>query len=227
MSKHGSEPDEALGPAVNGLDALKSLIIENAAREETQGLDGGKIPLESDYIEDGTDIEVIEEPVALFCGSGPEVEAAATLAANCGFNVELAVNEADEDLALAMPQARKIHVTPDFEDFVAACGIGKNHFVCIFEDDITDCELILSQCLASDACYLGLSGDMQKRSEVFARLKEDGAPDAELAAVCCPIGLNIRAVTPAQLAVGVVAELLAARGGTLKRLRHGERARPR
>lgn len=221
MARRGTEPQEAIEPALDGFDMLKDLIVDNAAQENI-----GNLPAtESDYVEDGETGEVVGDPVALFCGSGPEVEACSRLASACGFAVEFAVGSENENVAPGVPHARKIHVVPGFEDLVAACGIDRNYFVCIFEHDVEDCELILSQCLASDALYIGLQGDPQKRAEVFGLLKEDGAPDAELAAVCCPIGLNVRASTPDQLAVGVVAELLAAKGGTLKRLRHQEQPR--
>ena len=62
-------------------------------------------------------------------------------------------------------------------------------------------------------------GSRTKREQVYAALRKQGVPDAELAAVCCPIGLSIEAETPQQIAVSIVAELLAARAGTLVRLR--------
>ena len=43
-----------------------------------------------------------------------------------------------------------------------------------------------------------------------------------LAAVCCPIGLTSEAETPQQIAVSIVAELLAVQAGSLKRLRFEE-----
>jgi xanthine dehydrogenase accessory factor len=42
--------------------------------------------------------------------------------------------------------------------------------------------------------------------------------------VCCPIGLSIRAETPQQIAVSVVAELLAAKGNVLPQLRNAQGA---
>ena len=67
--------------------------------------------------------------------------------------------------------------------------------------------------------YIGMIGSKSKREQVYAFLRAQGVPDAELAAVRCPIGLSIGAETPRQIAVSVVAELLAARAGTLQRLR--------
>ena len=53
----------------------------------------------------------------------------------------------------------------------------------------------------------------------FDTLRAQGVSDAALDKVCCPIGLGIGADTPQQIAVSVVAELMAARAGTLEALR--------
>ena len=78
---------------------------------------------------------------------------------------------------------------------------------------------MLAQALTSHAQYVGMIGSKTKREQVYAALRKQGVPHAELAAVCCPIGLSIEAETPQQIAVSIVAELLAARAGTLVRLR--------
>ena len=73
--------------------------------------------------------------------------------------------------------------------------------------------------IESHAFYIGVWASPEERGDLFAKLKEMGVPDAELAPVCCPIGLSVYAENPVQASVAVVAELLAARAGTLGRLR--------
>ncbi len=220
MPRRGSEPDEAIGPVLDGFAALPEYedapvpdifqVNEIAAPEEE--LLPVAVPAQG---------EDIAHPVALICGYNEDAAAMASLAADCGFEVELAINA--ETAEVDCPAATQIHCVPDYDNLVGICGIERNYFVCIFEDDMLECEVLLSQALASDACYLGLSAGAQKKDEIFAALRADGAPDAELAAVCCPMGLNIRPKNSVEKAVGIVAELLAARGVTLKRLRHEPR----
>ncbi len=158
-------------------------------------------------------------PVLLLCGGGQISVEVARLAHACGFVVDV-VDETEEFAnAERFPMARQCVVLPGFENLVKACGIGCRHYVAIFTEDHSSDRNALAQSLTSHAQYIGLLGDRNKREQVYAELRTDGVPDAELAAVCCPMGLRIGAQGPQQIAVAVVAELLAARAGTLMRLR--------
>ena len=74
---------------------------------------------------------------------------------------------------------------------------------------------VLAQALKTDAFYIGMIGSSSKKASVYKALRAQGVSDAALDKVCCPIGLGIGA----QIAVSVVAELMAARAGTLGALR--------
>jgi len=63
--------------------------------------------------------------------------------------------------------------------------------------------------------YLGLIGSRAKVLKVFDALAAEGIPRDRLAGLHAPVGLDIGAVTPAEIAVSVVAELVAARSGRL------------
>jgi len=66
---------------------------------------------------------------------------------------------------------------------------------------------------ARDLKYLGLIGSRAKVSRIFARLLEEGMPQECLTRVHAPIGLDIGAVTPAEIAISIMAELIAIRRG--------------
>lgn len=209
MAKRSREPEEAFGPMLDGTEEIASLArhLEKPAAET---------PAEES-------LPVPEEPqVALICGSGEVALAVARLAAECGFLVELAVAAAPESGDELAELAQVRHILLDDDDFVAACDIDRNHYVCIFDENAENCRHILSQCMPSDAAYLGVDADAGLAAEIISGLKAAGAPDAELAAICCPMGLNIGACGASQKAVAIVAELLAARSGVLKRLRFAD-----
>ncbi|MBP7570081.1 MAG: XdhC family protein, partial [Acidobacteria bacterium] len=63
--------------------------------------------------------------------------------------------------------------------------------------------------------YLGLIGSRAKVLKVMDALAQEGVPRERLEALHAPIGLDIGAVTPAEIAVSIVAELVAARSGRL------------
>lgn len=212
MSKKRKEPIEGLGPALNGLDLPLPLAIEAEPGPEEE-------------LWQPDDLEMAEvapdfEPRVLIIGSNEEALATGALASPCGYEVAwAALQEKTADIEQKMADA-KIFALAGFEDIIADCDIDRGTFVCIFLEDPDACELILNQCLASDAFYIGLAAKGEIRDEIFQALKEDGAPDAELAAIAAPMGLNIGADTPEQRAVAIVAEMLAARAGKLKKLRH-------
>jgi xanthine dehydrogenase accessory factor len=61
--------------------------------------------------------------------------------------------------------------------------------------------------------YLGLIGSRAKVRRIYDFLQEEGLPPACLERVHAPIGLDIGAVTPAEIAVSIAAELIAVRRG--------------
>lgn len=158
-------------------------------------------------------------PLLLLCGGGHVSLEVAALAHACGFVVDVADDRPEFSDPARFPMARRCLTLPGFENLVEACGIGRRHYVAIVTRGHSFDREALAQALASHAQYIGMIGSRTKREQVYAGLRAQGVPDAELAAVRCPIGLSVGAETPQQIAVSVVAELLAARAGTLQRLR--------
>ncbi len=209
MAKRRREPEEALGPSIDGMDQLERL--ELALRPQ----------LEPEVEEEPEVWNEPEEPqTALGCGNGEIALACARLSSECVFLIELATTAPPEPGDELAALADAVHVLDNYDDFVKECEVDSNHYVCVFCDDADESVHILYQCLSSDAVYLGAWADKGLRQEIFGKLKAAGAPDAELAAICCPMGLGIGAQSPEQDAVAVVAEMLAARCGVLKRLRY-------
>lgn len=78
---------------------------------------------------------------------------------------------------------------------------------------------VLERVLAAEgeAAYIGMIGSLGKRDALYAALLADGTAPAALAAVHSPIGLDIGAQTPGEIAVSIMAEIIgvrAARNGT-------------
>ncbi|HKE86464.1 MAG TPA: XdhC/CoxI family protein [Vicinamibacterales bacterium] len=63
--------------------------------------------------------------------------------------------------------------------------------------------------------YLGLIGSKAKVKRIFDALREEGVPAVALRSVHAPIGLDIGAITPQEIAVSIVAELIAAKHGKI------------
>jgi len=91
--------------------------------------------------------------------------------------------------------------------------------VVLTHDDKFDLPMIRGA-LASDAFYVGWIGSHRNQERRRGLLREDGVTDDELARICGPTGLDIGANTPAETAVSILGEIIAARsgrsGGSLK-----------
>ena len=204
-------PEHAVQPegATVGLDAVNPLLEKRKGRPGLVDVDGRIF-----YVE-----PLDAPPVLLLCGGGHVSLEVARLAHSCGFVVDVVDDREEFSNAGRFPMARHCRVLPGYENLVQTCDIGRRHFVAIITRGHSFDREALAQALTSHAQYVGMIGSRTKREQVYAALRKQGVPDAELAAVCCPIGLSIEAETPQQIAVSIVAELLAARAGTLVRLR--------
>ena len=79
---------------------------------------------------------------------------------------------------------------------------------------------VLKQALASDSPYIGLLGSRRRGAAILERLREEGLTDEQLARIHVPVGLDIGAETTAEIALSIVAEMLAVmrgrNGGSLR-----------
>lgn len=205
-------PEHAVQPegVTVGLEAVTPLLETRKGRPGLVDVDGRILY----YVE-----PLDAPPVLLLCGGGHVSLEVARLAHSCGFVVDVVDDREEFSNAERFPMARHCRVLPGYENLVQTCDIGRRHFVAIITRGHSFDREALAQALTSHAQYVGMIGSRTKREQVYAALRKQGVPDAELAAVCCPIGLSIEAETPQQIAVSIVAELLAARAGTLVRLR--------
>jgi len=69
----------------------------------------------------------------------------------------------------------------------------------------------LTAALPSKAGYVGLLGARRRLPERLARLRADGIPEAAIARLCAPIGLDIGGKAPWEVAVSVIGEIMARR----------------
>jgi xanthine dehydrogenase accessory factor len=67
--------------------------------------------------------------------------------------------------------------------------------------------------LESDAAYIGVIGSKRRWKMTTDKLKEMGVPEDKIAKVHSPIGLELQAETPEEIAVSIMAEILMLRGG--------------
>jgi len=70
---------------------------------------------------------------------------------------------------------------------------------------------VLASVIESDAAYIGMIGSRKKNATVFQYLEEQGVSAQELKKVHAPIGIDIGAQTPEEIAVSIIAEIIQVR----------------
>jgi xanthine dehydrogenase accessory factor len=163
-------------------------------------------------------LEVVERPHRLLVvGAGHCGRALARAAALCGYEVTVADDREELLDADAFPAGAKlVRTAEDYSDVPlpstgdAVALVSRSH-----EVDA----LAVRRMRGRPAAWLGMIGSRAKRKAFFDALRADGFRDEELAVLRCPIGLDIGAETPEEIAVAVLAELIAFRRGATGRLK--------
>ncbi|HOK06574.1 MAG TPA: XdhC family protein [Syntrophales bacterium] len=107
------------------------------------------------------------------------------------------------------PAARVVLAREGFFDCLSGLAVGREDKICILTRGHEHDETVLAQALGTPAGYIGMIGSRRKREAVFRNLRAAGFTAGDLGRVRCPIGLDIGARTPAEIALSIVAEIVA------------------
>lgn len=135
-------------------------------------------------------------------------QAFAPMAAIAGFDVTII----DPRTAFASPERfPDVDLRPEWPDAVIpSLGFDRyTAFVALTHDPKID-DVALDLALKSDAFYIGALGSRRTHAKRVDRLRAAGFDDAAIARIRAPIGLNIGAVSPAEIALAILAEVVSA-----------------
>ena len=163
---------------------------------------------------DGRFVEerLIQPPRVLVFGAGHVGAAIARAAAAAGFRV-VVIDDRPEYADASRFDAAVAVLAADVETAMARYPLSSADAVVIATRGHRNDALILERVAASPAGYVGLLGSRRKKIVVTKGLKAVGVPAKSLQRVRVPVGLPIGAVTPEEIAVSVVAELIGWRRG--------------
>jgi xanthine dehydrogenase accessory factor len=160
-------------------------------------------------------LEVHERPATLLIiGGGHIGKALAVFADLCGFSVEVIDDRPEYANRERFPQADRIS-QGRFDEVLDGYPIDANTYVvCVTRGHKHD-ETSLRLVAESPAAYVGMIGSRRRVNAVLQHLLEDGVDPEAASRVHTPIGLDIGAETPEEIAVAIMAEIIMARrGGT-------------
>ena len=104
-----------------------------------------------------------------------------------------------------------LEVPKSFDEAMEDLPIDADSFIVIITRGHRHDRVVLEQALRTDAGYIGMIGSLRKRDAIYAALREEGVSAEDIRRVHSPIGLPIKAETPEEIAVSVVAEMIAER----------------
>ena len=95
-----------------------------------------------------------------------------------------------------------------FDNAFDSLSIDKNSYIVILTRGHLHDQTVLEAALETNAAYIGMIGSRAKRNQIYTALKKRGVSDKALEAVYSPIGLEIHAETPAEIAVSIMGEII-------------------
>ncbi|GIM88993.1 xanthine dehydrogenase accessory factor [Paractinoplanes toevensis] len=135
----------------------------------------------------------------------PTAEAMLRLGIDAGFQTVLV--EPDESRLQGTPRAHGDRVVHD----LAAAGLDESTDVVLSDHHRAEIGVLLQEALAAPTRWIGILGKPTIEGPHVGMLRELGVPDDQIARVHRPIGLNIGARTPAEIAIATLAGLIADR----------------
>jgi xanthine dehydrogenase accessory factor len=147
---------------------------------------------------------VLPRPQVVICGSSPVAVAIADFARRAGFTVTAC--------APAAEQTAFVEIDRRIEGFALPVDEAGTRYVVVSTQGRGD-EAALLAALAVDADYIAFVGSRRKAEILKAKLAERGVSAERLAKLKAPAGLDLGAITPDEIAVSILAEIIAARRG--------------
>lgn len=165
----------------------------------------------------GGQMDVFIDPVlpqrrVCVIGAGHVGQHVASLAALVGFSVTVVDDRASFADPTRFPAGVDVQVA-DIPSWIAGVEVTARDFLVIVTRGHREDLAALREALGKDAGYIGLIGSRAKIARLYGLLEADGIARSALEAVHAPIGLDIGAVTPEEIAVSIVAQLVAHRRG--------------
>jgi len=149
----------------------------------------------------------------VICGAGHVGAGLAKLASFVGYQVTL-IDDRREFLKETLFEDLNVNlvVTKDWQDDVAkAVGNGRGIAVAVVTRGHSEDELCLRSIVQTSPEYVGLIGSKRRTSIVIDRLRDGGASEDFLSQIRAPIGLDIGAITPEEVALAIISEIVAER----------------
>ena len=153
---------------------------------------------------------VVPQPHAIIFGAGHISKSISKIAHIAGFATVIADNREQFANAERFPEADAIH-SAEYEDVFPKLRVSSSSYIVIVTRGHRDDMRVLRWAITTDARYIAMIGSRRKTLAVIKELEKEGLPHDAFERIYAPMGLELGAITPEEIAVSVVAEMIAVR----------------
>jgi len=161
-------------------------------------------------LENGVEIfiePIFEPPMVFIFGAGHLSYYISRFAKSLNFRVTVCDDREEFVSEKRFPDADNI-IVENFENVFDRININKNSYIVVVTRGHRCDEIVLERAVKTDARYIGMIGSKRKTLTILNRLREKGISQEALRRVYSPIGISIGAVTPQEIALSIVCELV-------------------
>jgi xanthine dehydrogenase accessory factor len=165
-------------------------------------------------------VEPVLPPAALYIfGAGHVSVSLYKVAKGAGFDVTVVDDREAYANRERFPEAKEI-IAEDFDRAMARLAPNESAYLVIVTRGHRDDMRVLRWAVQTSARYIGMIGSKRKTITIFQELTKEGLAANLFERVHAPVGLDIGAITPEEIAVAITAELIAARRRVERDLPH-------
>jgi xanthine dehydrogenase accessory factor len=172
----------------------------------------------------GGTLDIFVEPILprallYIFGAGHVSTSLYRVAKDAGFEVTVVDDREVYANRERFPEAQEV-IAEDFDRAMSRIEPSQSAYLVIVTRGHRDDMRVLRWAVQTKARYIGMIGSKRKTIAIFRELREEGLPASLFERVHAPIGLDIGAVTPEEIAVSITAELIAVRRNVERQLPH-------
>jgi xanthine dehydrogenase accessory factor len=185
-----------------GRPRLLNFDLTDDDAEESGLICGGTMEV---YVE-----PVLPDPMLFVFGAGHIGRCVAEAARIVGFKISVIDDRVKYSNRERFPAAEEVYAGP-WEEILAQLPVAESSYLVIATRGHNYDLQCLRYAVSTPARYIGLLGSRRKTKLLLGTLEKEGVDPARLERVYAPIGLEIGSETPEEIAVSIVAELIAVR----------------
>lgn len=153
---------------------------------------------------------IVPTPTVFIFGGGHISLSVSKISAMSGFQVTVIDDRPEFANRERFPEAGQV-IAEKFSTAFPRLPVTRSSYLVIVTRGHADDQEVLEWALTTEAGYIGMIGSKRKIAALYRNLEKKGVPREALLRIHAPIGLDIGALTPEEIAVSIAAELIQVR----------------